>query len=129
MTCNLARPVLERSSKDDRRKSRPLPAPSSLCAERPEWVHFQCRTFTDFYLVISDLGSQRDPLMSLGMFRQFVAPYLKEMVKRIHSPGGKALFHSCGLVRPFIPDLISLGVGVLDSIQPTGPVQRWASIW
>jgi uroporphyrinogen decarboxylase len=108
-------------------------------AERPEWVHFLCRTFTDFYLedytraaeitggridlylVISDLGSQRGPLMSLGMFRQFVAPYLKEMIECIHRLGGKALFHSCGMVRPFIPDLIGLGVDVLDPIQPTGP--------
>jgi uroporphyrinogen decarboxylase len=108
-------------------------------AERPEWVHFLCRTFTDFYLedytraaettggridlylVISDLGSQHGPLISLGMFRQFVAPYLKEMVERIHRLGGRAMFHSCGMVRPFIPDLIGLGVDVLDPIQPTGP--------
>jgi uroporphyrinogen decarboxylase len=108
-------------------------------AERPDWVHFLCRTFTDFYLedytraaeitggridlylVISDLGSQRRPLISISMFRQFVAPYLKEMVDRIHSLGGLAMFHSCGMVRPFIPDLIALGVDVLDPIQPTGP--------
>jgi len=111
-------------------------------AERPEWVHFLCRTFTDFYLedytraadltdgridlylVISDLGSQRGPLISLPMFRSFVAPYLKEMVERIHSLGGRALFHSCGTVRPFIPDLIALGVDVLDPIQPTGPAMQ-----
>jgi len=108
-------------------------------AERPEWVHFLCRTFTDFYLedytraadltdgridlylVISDLGSQRGPLISIPMFRKFVAPYLKEMVERIHSLGGWAMFHSCGMMRPFIPDLMGLGVDVLDPIQPTGP--------
>lgn len=107
--------------------------------ERPEWVHFLCRKFTDFYLedytraaeitsgridlylVISDLGSQHRPLISIAMFRHFVAPYLKEMCKHIHSLGGRALFHSCGMVRPFIPDLIELGVDVLDPIQPTGP--------
>jgi uroporphyrinogen decarboxylase len=108
-------------------------------AEQPEWVHFLCRTFTDFYLedytraaeitsgridlylVISDLGLQFGPLISIAMFRQFVAPYLKEMIERIHSLGGQAMFHSCGMVRPFIPDLIQLGVDLLDPIQPTGP--------
>jgi uroporphyrinogen decarboxylase len=108
-------------------------------AERPEWVHFLCRTFTNFYLedytraaeitngridlylVISDLGSQHGPLISMGMFREFVAPYLREMVERIHSLGGRAMFHSCGMVRPFIGDLIDLRVDVLDPIQPTGP--------
>jgi len=108
-------------------------------AERPEWVHFLSRKFADFYLedytraaeitggridlylVISDLGSQTGPLISLSMFREFVAPYVKEMIARIHSLGGLALFHSCGSIRPFIPDLIALGVDVLDPIQPVNP--------
>jgi uroporphyrinogen decarboxylase len=108
-------------------------------AERPDWVHFLCRKFTDFYLedytraaeisegridiflLISDLGSQNGPLISLAMFRKFIAPYLKEMIELIHSLGAFVLFHSCGAIRPFIPDLISLGIDVLDPIQPTGP--------
>ncbi len=55
------------------------------------------------------------------MFRQFVAPYLKEMIDCIHGLGGKVLYHSCGSIRPFIPDLIELGVDLLNPIQPTGP--------
>lgn len=107
--------------------------------ERPEWVHFLARTFTDFYkedyrraaeatrgridlfLVISDLGSQNGPLISQGMFRQFVAPYVKEMCDCIHQLGAKVLYHSCGRIRPFIADLISAGIDVLDPIQPAGP--------
>ena len=107
--------------------------------EHPDWVHFLCRKFTDFYLadytraaevtggridlylLISDLGSQRGPLISQAMFRQFVAPYLKEMIDCIHGLGARVLFHSCGAIRPFIPDLIALGVDVLDPIQPIGP--------
>lgn len=106
--------------------------------ERPEWVHFLCRKFTDFYkedytraaaatggridlyLLISDLGTQRGPLISLEMFREFVAPYVKEMLDCIHGLGGRAIYHSCGSIRPFIPELIRLGVDVLDPIQPTG---------
>jgi len=108
-------------------------------AERPEWVHFLSRKFTDFYLedytraaeitngridlylVISDLGTQRGPLISTAMFREFVAPYLREMTGLIHSLGGRALYHSCGTIWPFIPDLINCGVDVLDPIQPTCP--------
>ncbi len=107
--------------------------------DHPDRVHFLCRKFTDFYLedytraaeathgrldlylLISDLGSQHGPLISLPMFRQFVAPYLKEMIDRIHHLQGRVLFHSCGSIRHFIPDLIQLGVDVLDPIQPTGP--------
>jgi uroporphyrinogen decarboxylase len=107
--------------------------------ERPAWVHFLCRKFTDFYLeeytraaeatqgridlylLISDLGTQRGPLISLAMFQEFVAPYVAEMVRRIHALGGLVLFHSCGLVYPFIAELIRLGVDVLDPVQPLGP--------
>ena len=108
-------------------------------AEEPDRVHFLCRKFADFYredytraaeltggridlyLVISDLGSQTGPLISTAMFREFVAPYLKELTDCIHGLGGRALFHSCGTVWPFIPDLIALGVDALDPIQPTCP--------
>ena len=115
-------------------------------AERPEWVHFLCQKFTDFYLedytraaemtdgridlylVISDLGCQQGPLISLTMFRRLVAPYLKQMISRIHSLGGLAMHHSCGMIAPFIPDLIALGVDVLDPIQPVGPEMQPESL-
>jgi len=107
--------------------------------ERPQWAHFLCRKFTDFYLedyaraarathgrldlylLISDLGTQRGPLISPRMFREFVAPYLRDMIDCIHGLGARVLFHSCGAIQTFIPDLIRLGVDVLDPIQPTGP--------
>lgn len=107
--------------------------------EHPEWVHFLCRKFTDFYkedytraaeatkgridiyFLISDLGCQTGPLLSLAMFREFVAPYIREMVACIHGLGGKVLYHSCGAIRTFIPDLIQLEIDILDPIQPTDP--------
>ena len=106
--------------------------------DHSDWVHFLCRKFTDFYkedytraaeaangridmfLLISDLGSQRGPLISKQMFKEFVAPYIKEMCDLIHGLGAKVLFHSCGSIRPLISDLIELGVDVLDPIQPIG---------
>ena len=110
--------------------------------ERPAWAHYLCRKFTDFYLedytraaeitrgridlylLISDLGGQGGPLISKSMFRQFVAPYLKEMIDRIHHLGGQVLFHSCGLIASLIPELIELGVDVLDPIQPIGSAMQ-----
>ncbi len=110
--------------------------------ERPDWAHFLCRKFTDFYLedytraaeitagridlylLISDLGGQRGPLISPAMFREFAAPYLKEMIDLIHRLGGRVLFHSCGAIAAFIPDLIALGVDVLDPIQPAVPAMQ-----
>ncbi len=110
--------------------------------ERPSWAEYLCRKFTDFYLedytraaeitrgridlylLISDLGTQRAPLISAAMFRRFTAPYLKEMIDRIHGLGGRVLFHSCGMIAPLIPQLVALGIDILDPIQPTGPAMQ-----
>ncbi len=115
-------------------------------AERPDWVHFLGRTFTDFYkedytraaeatagridlyLLISDLGSQSGPLISVPMFRRFIAPYIREMADCIHGLGGKVLYHSCGMIAPFINDLIEAGIDVLDPIQPVGPAMAPESL-
>ena len=104
--------------------------------DNPEWMHYLSRIFTDFYiedykrawefsggaidlfLIISDLGTQRGPLVSLDVFRQFIAPYLNELVECIHSFGARVMYHSCGDISIFIPDLIRIGVDVLDPIQP-----------
>ncbi len=116
-------------------------------AERPEWAHFLARKFTDFYkvdyaraaeasggridlyLLISDLGSQKGPLISPVMFRTFVAHYLREMIDCIHGLGGKVLYHSCGLIRRFVPELIALGIDILDPIQPVGPEMSPESLY
>ncbi|MCL2743251.1 MAG: hypothetical protein FWE67_05310 [Planctomycetaceae bacterium] len=106
-----------------------------------EWAHFLSRKFTDFYkkeyanameaangkidlfLLISDLGTQRGPMISKKMFAEFVAPYIKEMCDCIHSLGAKVLYHSCGNIRPFITGLIDAGVDILDPIQPVAEMQ------
>ena len=104
--------------------------------DNPEWMHYMCRLFTDFYkeeykraweesggcidmfVIYSDVGSQRGPMISAGMFLEFVAPYLRDLVETIHRLGAKALFHSCGDISSFIPEIIKTGVDVLDPIQP-----------
>ncbi len=115
-------------------------------AERPDWCRALSQRFADFYvedytraqeaaggridlfLLISDLGSQNGPLISLPMFRRMVAPYLKRVIDRIHHLGARVMFHSCGGIAPFIPDLIELGVDILDPIQPVGPDMQPAAL-
>lgn len=103
--------------------------------ERPEMAHFLFEKFTafyceditraleatrggfDVYCEWSDYGTQRALLISIPMFREFQAPYLKRMIDVCHSGGVKFMLHSCGAIRPLIPDLIALGVDILDPIQ------------
>jgi uroporphyrinogen decarboxylase len=74
----------------------------------------------DFVYMGDDLGSQRAPFMSLDTYREFIRPYQRRWIeasKRL-APGARIVLHSCGSVHQFIPDLIEIGVDVLDPIQP-----------
>jgi len=72
----------------------------------------------DIFLIYSDLGSQRSPLISGDMLETFVLPYLKRVANAVHDMGAYLFFHTCGMVTPFIPKLIESGVDILDPIQP-----------
>jgi uroporphyrinogen decarboxylase len=75
----------------------------------------------DIFLVVTDLGTQRGPLISVDMFDKFVAPYLAELAELIHGFGAKFMFHSCGGVSQFIPSMIkNCKIDILNPIQPTG---------
>jgi uroporphyrinogen decarboxylase len=105
-------------------------------ALNPDWVHFMARKYTDFYKedyrrashnsgskidifkVYSDLGTQKGPIISLNMFDEFVAPYLKELADCIHNLGAYMMFHSCGAIHTFINRFIEIGIDILDPIQP-----------
>jgi len=66
-----------------------------------------------------DFGTQKAPFMSPGMFKEQIAPFMAKRIKRIASYTDAAFFHhSCGAIRPLIPELISAGVQILNPIQP-----------
>jgi uroporphyrinogen decarboxylase len=65
-----------------------------------------------------DYGSQRGMLISPKMWRKFIKPRLAEVISSAHHIGLKYCHHSCGGIYPIIPDLIKIGVDILNPIQP-----------
>jgi uroporphyrinogen decarboxylase len=71
-----------------------------------------------------DLGMQTGPLYSPQMFRTLLLPHLSRRWQAARdyldevNPSVKIMLHSCGSIRPFIPDLIEAGIQVLDPVQP-----------
>ena len=102
---------------------------------RPEIAHYIMEKFTAFYCEDltraaestgggfqlycewSDFGTQEGLLISVPMWREFIGPYLKRLIDVCHSCGTKFMLHSCGAIRELIPDLIEMGVDILDPIQ------------
>lgn len=67
-----------------------------------------------------DVGMQHTGMMSLPLYRRFLKPRLKRVIDaaRAIRPDLIVLYHSCGYVRPYIDDLIEVGVDVLNPVQP-----------
>jgi uroporphyrinogen decarboxylase len=65
-----------------------------------------------------DYGTQRNLLISPAHWRRFIKPRLARMVERVHQGGKKFYLHSCGHVLPLVPELIEVGVDMLQPLQP-----------
>ncbi|MHB9070180.1 MAG: uroporphyrinogen decarboxylase family protein [Sedimentisphaerales bacterium] len=75
----------------------------------------------DLIMPSEDLGSQQGPLFSLECFRRFHAPRFKKYISLGKQAGAKVFFHTDGACRIFIPELINLGVDILNPIQHRCP--------
>jgi len=79
----------------------------------------QLAEFVDVICQVDDYGTQTSQIISPGMFREWIKPRLKVLmlsVKRL-APSAKLFFHSCGNVRPLIPDFIEIGVEILNPVH------------
>lgn len=70
-----------------------------------------------FIYVAEDLGTQESLLMSLASFRRFLKPWMRRMIDLVHSYGVKVFHHDDGAVRPVLPELIDLGIDILNPVQ------------
>jgi len=65
-----------------------------------------------------DYGTQRGLLLSPEAWRAFVKPHLARLFGRAKDAGKTVFLHSCGNIRPVVPDLVDLGLDILHPIQP-----------
>lgn len=66
-----------------------------------------------------DYGTQQSQLISPDQFREYYKPHFERVLNFIREklPHVKLMFHSCGNVRPIIPDLIEMGVDILNPVH------------
>ncbi len=73
--------------------------------------------YCDICWLGDDYASQTAMLIKPDLWRRYVKPYLAEEVQLARQHGLSVLFHSCGAVRPILPDLIEIGVNALEVFQ------------
>jgi uroporphyrinogen decarboxylase len=65
-----------------------------------------------------DLGTQLAPQISPQMYRRFLKPRQKLIYEKVRRRSGLHLFfHSCGAIAPLLPDLIEIGVEIINPVQ------------
>ena len=72
----------------------------------------------DGVIFSDDYGDQRGVIIGPRLWRQFVKPCVARLYARAHAAGKITLQHTCGSVFDIIPDLIEIGLDVLQSLQP-----------
>jgi uroporphyrinogen decarboxylase len=72
----------------------------------------------DVLVEADDLGGQDRTLFSPRTYRELVKPLHRELFDYLHArTDAKVFFHTCGAVRELIPDLIDIGVDILNPVQ------------
>ena len=101
-------------------------------AENPEWCVDMWRTQQDLNLALldrvwdagyhfdqlrwyDDMGYKQKQFFSLRMYRELLKPFHQKAIDWAHAKGIPAYLHSCGDIRPFIPELVTMG---LDGLNP-----------
>jgi uroporphyrinogen-III decarboxylase len=74
-----------------------------------------------------DWGSQRGLLINPEDWRKFYKPAYQAMFRRVRDGGAHVLMHLCGNISPILPDLIDIGLNVLNPVQPQALDVRWLS--
>jgi uroporphyrinogen decarboxylase len=67
--------------------------------------------------VAEDLGGQDNLLYAPDQIREFLLPRMKRMMELTHQGGAYVFTHTDGAVRDIIPELIDIGMDVLNPIQ------------
>lgn len=98
----------------------------------PEWITDMFNHFLDVNIALfdrvwqagytfdairwpDDMGYKQNQFFSLGMYRDLLKPVHQRAVEWAHAHGIKAIMHSCGDIRPFLPELVEIG---LDGLHP-----------
>ncbi|MFL7893425.1 MAG: uroporphyrinogen decarboxylase family protein [Anaerolineales bacterium] len=74
----------------------------------------------DMIWIGDDVGTQNRMLISPKMWRQFLKPRMANFIAEIKSlnPHLKVAYHTDGNIAPIIPELIEIGLDVLNPVQP-----------
>ena len=88
-----------------------------LCYEITTRIYEQIPGKVLFSYVAEDMGSQKGLMFSRKHIREFLLPRMKRMIDLVHQGGAFVFHHNDGNCRAIIPDMIEVGIDILNPIQ------------
>jgi uroporphyrinogen decarboxylase len=67
--------------------------------------------------VAEDMGGQNDLMISPKHIRQYLFPGMKKIIDLTHQAGAKVFHHNDGNCSRILPELIDLGIDILNPVQ------------
>ena len=64
-----------------------------------------------------DWGQNNNMFFSPEIWREYIKPNEIRYVEKIHGYGMKYMHHSCGYIRQIIPDLVEIGVDIIEPMM------------
>jgi len=115
---------------------------NGVCAflETPDEVHeffdaltdYKCRylkilkEYFGFDIIVyhDDWGNNQNMFISMDMWREFIKPYIQRVIDCTHELGMIFEMHSCGYIRPTVPELVEMGIDALQPLQYCNEVEE-----
>ncbi len=74
--------------------------------------------YVDVVQLNEDLGSQTGPMMAPATFRKVYKPRLRQLIAHIkRQTNAQVYLHSCGSIYALLPDIVEIGVDILNPVQ------------
>jgi len=87
------------------------------CYENARRIYEQIPGKVTVASVAEDMGAQDRLLYSLARLREYFFPYMKRMIDLAHEAGAFVNTHSDGSIRELLPDLVDMGVDIVNPVQ------------
>ncbi|MEZ0537462.1 uroporphyrinogen decarboxylase family protein [Caldicellulosiruptoraceae bacterium PP1] len=88
-----------------------------FCYENTLRIYEQIPGKITYSYIAEDMGAETDLMYSPEHIKQFLLPRMKRMNDLAHEAGVYVFHHNDGAIRKIIPDLISIGIDILNPIQ------------
>ncbi len=100
----------------------------------PDWIQDMIETSADLVIemakivmkegyifdgafLYNDMGYRGAPFFSPRIYRELIKPADRRVFEFFHSHNMPVLLHSCGYVKPLVPDLLDVGLDVLQPLE------------